>query len=297
LEVPAIIARLSRETLDPATREQLQGVTVGICESMLRRRPERAFEPRERELYNNLTKAAFDGLANLNNPDEVIYYNWQDKNRDTPLGKLVSELDETQWNDSWQRLTVEQGSKIRKEQAAKQKAVEQRAKEAKIAEDKRLAKEREQAEQLKAESEKKARQDIVAGLKNPRVDRIISRIGFGVNDVDFQQAMTDLDHLKEESSTPISVIDFAKDVLTRYRALSSSGEGLVTRTTETVIERPGIAGLGRKTRQAIRYGLDDRKYEKLVEEARTVDNGQFNLSQRAILEALNLIHTRIYPPS
>lgn len=47
LEIPAIVARLSRETLDPATREQLQGITVGLCESILRRRPERTFEPRE----------------------------------------------------------------------------------------------------------------------------------------------------------------------------------------------------------------------------------------------------------
>lgn len=96
-------------------------------------------------------KAAFDGLANLNDPETKIYFDWLKSNRNTPLGKMVAELDESRWNNLWRKLSTDQGDNVRNKQEQVRKAEVQKVEEAKEAEKAKIAAAKNEAARLKAE--------------------------------------------------------------------------------------------------------------------------------------------------
>lgn len=295
LEVPGIVARLSCGSTSPAVKEHLQGVAIGLVESMLSRRPKGAFPgSQEGEEWKNLTTAAHRALANLHDPETFDLWKWiLDLSDQSTLHQKVAKINQNQGNmDDWRKLSAEQSGVVRQHEkqltdAAKAETDRQATAEA-AAKAAEVARQTQEAAR-KAEAEKTARQAIISSFsQNPGLQTALRNIDFDHPQLDLSQ----ISGLTPEQS------QFAQDVLTQFQQLSSIDAGIVIRTSETVGAKRGFLGIGSSEgHQVTHLSLNKDKFDEVSKKAKTINNGQVNLSQQAILEALSLIHKQINPPT
>lgn len=284
--VPALIARLSRSDKIPdiTTRQRLQGVVLGLADSMLARRPNGSGQEIESE-FARLTQSAADGLINLHDPDTVVLWDFENTADSSPLAQKLRQMvsrDGYGWIGSpFQGLLSKQADRVSQIEKQHQAAEVQRAVEAKAVQAKADA----EAATLRLEAERKARQEILFAVRrHPGLQSALSRLGLDNPQLDLTQ-FADL--------TPEQA-QLAREIVAQYQQLSAGA--LITRTSETIVDSPGLFGLGRRTHQEIRHGLNYAVYDQLKKATETVGGGQVSLSSQAVLEALFLIHQKIYPP-
>lgn len=95
-----------------------------------------------------------------------------------------------------------------------------------------------------------------------------------------------MDRLITDKADLEEPVNFARDVMNQYRQLSAPSGNIVTRTPEIVVDRPGIAGVGRKTHTEIRYSLNEEKYNERPKSAQREKAIRLFFKNRRMLMAL-----------
>ena len=121
LDVPEIVARISRTVASNAAREHLQGITLGLVKGSLNRR-----DDHNEQEYKNLTISAFNALANLHDPENFNFWSWVNGNLNdrSVLQKFSAEIDKQQGlNHLWTDLKRKQSNIVDDHQRTEQKIV------------------------------------------------------------------------------------------------------------------------------------------------------------------------------
>src|SRR3989304_7502053 len=134
-----------------------------------------------------------------------------------------------------------------------------------------------------AQAEKEAREKTVKSYsETPEIQSIVKKVTEAALDKgpdSIEQALKTLQQLSSQNPELSETASFAQDVLTQYRRFVNPDYGLISRgSTETVEDRKGFLGIGKKEHQETKFHLNQKKWNGEMDGTKD-EEGNYDLSK------------------